>query len=129
MMDSEKYNYHYPVYQGVSPTPGGAVPFAYGPQMQQMDPQLVYGPNSQFMHLLSMQNQSMYGGDAPMNRYPISPAHYSMVSPQSPYMYVNPSQQQIENVHDINNPYIAVQTHISSMSSTPGYMPPVNPQQ
>jgi len=96
-----------------------------------MDPQLVYAPNSQLMQLMSVQNQGMYGGETAMSRYPISPASYSMMSPHSPYLYLHQSQQPMEGNHEMNNPYLAMQTHMPSMPPMPpnsSYIPPTNPQ-
>lgn len=93
-----------------------------------MDPQLVYAQNSQLMQFMSVQNQGMYGGEAAMNRYPISPPPYSMLSPHSPYLYMHQSQQPMEANHDMNNPYLAMQTHMTPMQSSVPYIPPANPQ-
>ena len=108
--------------------PAGAAQFPYGSQVQPMDPQLVYASNSQFMQLMSVQNQGMYGSEAAVNRYPISPTPYSMMSPHSPYLYIPQSQQPMEGNHEMNNPYVSLQAHIPSMPSNASYMPPANPQ-
>ena len=66
------------------------------------------------MQMVPLVNQANYGSDG---RYPIPPGSFSMLSPQSSYYYVNPTQQ-IDRPHDINDPYMAIPVPRPSVAAT-----------
>lgn len=89
---------HYPLMPQVAPVDVNAMSSGYPAQ-----------PNSQFIPVVQG-----YRPDAPMNQYPSmsSPSPYSMLTPQSPFFYVNSPQAAGNAAVDRNLP---LQDHYLSM--------------
>jgi len=96
--------------------------FPYGSQLQHIDGQPLtqaFAPNPPYVQMLPLVNQANYGSDG---RYPIPPGSFSVLSPQSPYYYVNPAQQ-IDRPHDLNDPYVAIPVPRASVPGTAPFVP------
>lgn len=89
---------HYPLMPQVAPVDVNAMPSGYPAQ-----------PNSQFIPMVQG-----YRPEAPMNQYPSmsSPSPYSMLTPQSPFYYVNSPQAAgnaaVDRNHPLQDPYMSM---------------------
>ena len=97
-------------FQSIPPTPPavGTTPYPYNSQLSQLDAQQMtqsYSGNPQYLQMLPVVNQG-FGTESNLNRYPLTPSSFPMVSPQSPFFFMNATQT--VDHHEMSDPYVAI---------------------
>ena len=95
----------------------GATAYPYNSQLPQLDAQQMtqsYSGNPQYLQMLPVVSQG-YGTESNLNRYPLTPGSFPMVSPQSPFFFMNATQA--VDHHEMSDPYVAIPVHQQSMQS------------